>query len=203
KLAQIISSGEGLFPEELVDEFKKCRDSVPPEPFSVIRAVVEADLGAPLESVFTRFDTAPLASASIAQVHAATLRSGEEVVVKVQRPRVHDLVHRDIEVMAWLAPFLAGRIPVTALANPPALVELFAETITEELDCRLEAGNMLDVAGSFARLGQRGCVVPRPHPRLVTRRVLVMERLVGLAFDDVAGMRAAGIDTDAIIRTGM
>ncbi len=203
KLAQIISSGEGLFPEELVDEFKKCRDRVPPEPFSVIRAVVEADLGAPLESVFTRFDTAPLASASIAQVHAATLRSGEEVVVKVQRPRVHDLVHRDIEVMAWLAPFLVGRIPVTALANPPALVELFAETITEELDFRLEADNMLDVAGSFARLGQRGYVVPRPHPRLVTRRVLVMERLDGFAFDDVAGMRAAGIDTDAIIRTGM
>src|SRR5690606_26006111 len=70
-------------------------------------------------------------------------------------------------------------------------------------DFRLEADNMLDVAGSFARLGQRGYVVPRPHPRLVTRRVLVMERLDGFAFDDVAGMRAAGIDTDAIIRTGM
>lgn len=203
KLAQIISSGEGLFPEELVSEFKRCRDRVPPEPFAAVRRVVEEDLGRPLEEVFARFDRRPLAAASIAQVHAATLRSGEQVVVKVQRPSVAELVHRDIEVMAWLAPFLVGRIPVAALANPPALVELFAETITEELDFRVEAENMLDVARSFAELGQRGYVIPRPHPTLVTRRVLVMERLEGFAFDDVAGMRGAGVDTEAIVRTGM
>ena len=74
--------------------------------------------------------------------------------------------------MSWLAPHLVGRIPIAALANPPALVELFAETISEELDFRLEAQNMLDVARVLAELGQRGYVVPRPHPRLVTRRVL-------------------------------
>jgi ubiquinone biosynthesis protein len=203
KLAQIISSGEGLFPDELVSEFKKCRDQVPPERFSTIRAVVEAEFELPLEAVFAEFDHEPLAAASIAQVHAARLRTGEEVVVKVQRPQVRHLVHRDIEVMAWLAPFLVGRIPVTALANPPALVELFAHTITEELDFRLEAENMLDVAMSFAKLGQRGYVIPRPHPTLVTERVLVMERLDGYAFDDVAGLKDAGIDTEAIVRTGM
>lgn len=203
KLAQIISSGEGLFPEELVSEFKKCRDRVPPETFDDVRHVVEEDLGAPLDVLFDRFDTAPLASASIAQVHAARLHTGEEVVVKVQRPTVATVVHRDIEVMAWLAPFLVGRIPVAALANPPALVEVFAETITEELDFRVEAENMLDVARSFAALGQRGYVIPRPHPTLVTRRVLVMERLDGFAFDDVGGMKEAGLDTEAIVRTGM
>ena len=74
--------------------------------------------------------------------------------------------------MAWLAPHLVGRIPVAALANPPALVELFAETIVEELDFRLEAENMLDVATTFAALDQRAFVVPRPHPSLVTRRML-------------------------------
>jgi ubiquinone biosynthesis protein len=96
-----------------------------------------------------------------------------------------------------------GRIPIAALANPPALVELFAETIAEELDFRLEAENMLDVARTFAELDQRTYVVPRPHPELVTRRVLVMERLDGFSFDDVAGMRGAGVDTEAVIRTGM
>ena len=85
KLGQIISSGEGLFPAELVDEFKRCRDQVPAEPFDVVRAVVEADLGARLEDVFAEFDREPLAAASIAQVHAARLRTGEDVVVKVQR----------------------------------------------------------------------------------------------------------------------
>jgi len=203
KLAQIISSGEGLFPEELVNEFKKCRDQVPAQPFDVVRATVEEDLGAPLEEIFASFDETPLAAASIAQVHAAVLRTGEPVVVKVQRTTVATLVHKDIRVMAWLAPFLVGRLPFASLANPPALVELFAETISEELDFRLEAQNMLDVAASFVALGQRGYIVPRPHPELVTRRVLVMERLSGFAFDDVVAMKDAGVDTHEVVRTGM
>lgn len=203
KLGQIISSGEGLFPAELVEEFKRCRDQVPPVPFDTVRSVVEADLGGPLESVFASFDREPLAAASIAQVHLATLPGGEEVVVKVQRPVVSALVRRDLKVMAWLAPHLVGRIKVTALANPPALVELFAETIVEELDFRIEASNMIDVARVLRDLGQDGYVVPRPHPVLVAPRVLVMQRLSGFKFDDVAGMRGAGIDTEAVIRTGM
>jgi ubiquinone biosynthesis protein len=203
KLGQIISSGEGIFPEELVSEFKKCRDQVPPEPFNLVRQVVEEDLGRPLEEVFSRFHPAPLAAASIAQVHLATLRTGEEVVVKVQRPSVGELVHKDLRAMAWIAPFTVGRIPIAALANPPALVELFAETITEELDFRIEAQNMLDVARSFAELDQRDYVIPRPHPTLVTPRVLVMERLSGFKFDDVAGMKDAGVDTEQVVRTGM
>jgi ubiquinone biosynthesis protein len=105
--------------------------------------------------------------------------------------------------MAWLAPHLVGRIPVSALANPPALVELFAETIVEELDFRLEAANMLDIARVLRDLEQDAYVVPRPHPELVTRRVLVMERLSGFNFDDVVGMHDAGIDTEAVVRTGM
>jgi ubiquinone biosynthesis protein len=203
KLGQIISSGEGLFPAELVDEFKKCRDQVPPEPFELVRLTVEQDLGARLEDVFSSFEPTPLAAASIAQVHAATLRTGERVVVKVQRTTVSTLVRKDLRVMAWLAPHLVGRIPVAALANPPALVELFAETIIEELDFRVEAANMLDIATMLHDLGQERYVVPRPHPDLVTRRVLVMERVDGFNFDDVAGMQDAGIDTEDVVRTAM
>ena len=203
KLAQIISSGEGLFPAELVDEFKKCRDQVPPIAFDDVRRVIEEETGSSLEHTFTTFDRSPLAAASIAQVHVATLRTGEEVVVKVQRPVVSKLVRKDLRVMAWLAPHLVGRIKVSALANPPALVELFAETIVEELDFRIEASNMLDVAKVLKELKQDGYVIPRPHPTLVTRRVLVMQRLRGFKFDDVVGMKEAGIDTEAVIRTGM
>ena len=169
KLGQIISSGEGIFPPELVAEFIKCRDQVPSETFASVRSVVEWDLGAPLEEVFSSFDREPIAAASIAQVHAATLTDGTDVVVKVQRPSVDQLVHADLKVMAWLAPMLVGRIPVAALANPPALVEVFAHTISEELDFRIEAANMLDVARVFADLDQRQFVIPRPHPELVTR----------------------------------
>ena len=88
KLGQILSSGEGLFPEELVAEFRLCRDQVPAEPFAMVRHIVEADLGMPLEQLFAEFERAPVAAASVAQVHAARLRSGESVVVKVQRPDV-------------------------------------------------------------------------------------------------------------------
>ena len=203
KLGQIVSGGDGLFPEELVGEFKKLRDRVPAEPFRAVKEIVESELGRPLDEVFASFDTEPLAAASIAQVHAATLRTGESVVVKVQRPTVAKRVREDLRALAWLGPRMVGRIPVAALANPPALVELFAETIVEELDFRLEAENMLDVARALAKIGIRETVVPRPHPRLVTRRVLVMERLTGFQFEDAAGMQAAGIDTSAVLRSGL
>ena len=203
KLAQIISSGEGLFPTELVNEFKKCRDQVPPQSWDTVKLIVEQDLGARLEDVFASFEQQSLAAASIAQVHRATLLTGEDVVVKVQRAQVSELVRRDLRVMAWIAPFMIGRIKVAALANPPALVELFAETIVEELDFRMEASNMIDVSIMLHDLNQDAYIVPRPHPTLVKRRVLVMERLQGFNFDDVEGMQAAGIDTEQVIKAGM
>jgi ubiquinone biosynthesis protein len=203
KLGQILSSGEGIFPPELVGEFKLLRDRVPAERFSDVREVVESDFGRPLDEIFAEFSTEPVAAASIAQVHRARLVTGEEVVVKVQRPRVAELVHHDLAVMSFIAPFLVGRIPVAVLANPPALIELFAETIVEELDFRLESENMLDIAEVLATTGQRAIVVPRPHPRLITRRVIVMERLDGYAWDDVASMRAAGIDTERVLHAAV
>ena len=186
-----------------MEEFRLLRDRVAPEPFSTVRRTIEEDLGRPLAEVFVSFDRVPIASASIAQVHAATLRTGERVVVKVQRRSVASLVRLDIAAMSWIAPMLVGRIPITALTNPPALVELFAETIVEELDFRLEAQNMLDIAAVFAATGERFIVVPRPHPRLVTRRVLVMEQLHGFAWGNATGMRAAGIDTAAVLRSSL
>ncbi len=203
KVGQILSSGEGMFPEELVAEFRLCRDQVPAESFDVVRRTVEEDLGRPLGELFSVFDPVPIAAASIAQVHAARLRSGEDVVVKVQRPQIGVLVRHDLAVMSWLAPLLVGRIPVAALANPPALVDVFAETITEELDFRLEAQNMLDVARVLVETDQHALVVPRPHPDLVTRRVLVMERLDGYAWGDTSTMRAAGIDTEAVLSSAL
>jgi ubiquinone biosynthesis protein len=200
KLGQIISSGEGIFPDELVSEFRHLRDRVPAEPFATVRAIIEDDLGRPLDAVFSHIEETPRAAASIAQVHDATLVTGEQVVVKVQRPTVAQLVRKDLAAMSWIAPALIGRIPVAALANPPALVDLFAETIVEELDFRLEAENMLDIARVLAESDQRAIVVPRPHPTLVTRRVLVMERLDGFSYEDVAGMREAGVDTAAVVR---
>ncbi|MCX8072911.1 MAG: AarF/UbiB family protein [Candidatus Binatia bacterium] len=201
KLGQILSSGHGIFPDELVSAFRTLRDRVTPEPFSAVRRVLEEDLGSSLEDVFASFAAEPMAAASIAQVHQARLRTGEHVVVKIQRPQVAHLVRQDLQAMAWIAPWLVGRIPVAALANPPALVELFAETILEELDFRLEAANMLDIAALLAATGQRNIIVPRPHPIYVTERVLVMEQIDGMPYEQADAVRAAGIDTAALLRT--
>ena len=203
KLAQIISAGEGLFPDPLVEQMKLCRDRVRPEPFETVKQVIEEDFGKRLDELFLVFDPQSIAAASIAQVHRARLRDGTPVVVKVQRSTGQQRVRSDLEVLSWLAPMLIGRIPVTALANPPALVELFAETIVEELDFRLEAENLLDVAGVLRELGQTDWVVPRPHPELVTERVLVMEQVDGFRFEDVSAIRDAGVDTHRVVRNVM
>jgi len=203
KLGQIVASAEGMLPSELVEEFKRCRDEVPPETFETIRRVVETDLGATIEDLFQSFERVPIAAASIAQVHAARLRTGEDVVVKVQRPSVAKVVPVDLRTMAWLAPILVKRVPQLALMNLSAYIELFAETIVEELDFRLEAQNMLDIAAVLAKTAQRAVVVPRPHGDLVTKRVLVMERLAGFKIDDDVGMRDAGIDPSAVFTSLM
>ena len=204
KLGQIIASGDGVFPAELVAEFKWCRDQVTPEPWPVVERVLTEELGGPLSTAFASVERTPAGRRLHrpgARRHAAATAPPSWSRCSARRCRTR--VRQDLAVMAWLAPHLVGRIPVAALANPPALVELFAETIVEELDFRLEAENMLDVASTFAALDQRDFVVPRPHPTLVTRRMLVMERLDGFHFGDVEGMRAAGIDTEAVVRAGM
>jgi ubiquinone biosynthesis protein len=200
KLGQILSAGEGIFPEEVVSQFRLLRDRVPAEPFEMVRETLESELAGPLEETFSHIEHTPIAAASIAQVHRAVLRTGEEVVVKVQRRNVASLVRHDLAVMSFIAPLLVGRIPVAALANPPALIELFAETIVEELDFRLEADSMLDIGRVLALTNQRSIIVPRPHPVLVTRRMLVMECLSGYSWGEVDAMKDAGIATAEVLR---
>jgi len=199
KLGQVISSGEGILPEELVHELRFLRDQVAAEPFDVVQHLIEAELGRPLAEVFESFDEHATAAASIAQVHMAVLRTGEAVAVKVRRPDIQRLVAGDLAVMSWIAPLLTRRIDLLRLVNLPAVIELFAETIVEELDFRLEADNMLAISDVLARSGQTSIVVPRPHLGLVTPGLLVMERMAGFAFDDVAGMRSAAVDTRAVL----
>ncbi|MDE0803928.1 MAG: AarF/UbiB family protein [Acidimicrobiales bacterium] len=198
KLGQIVSTGSGVFPPDMVAEFAHCRDDVPPESFRSVRRTIERELGGPVDETFESIDERPLAAGSVAQVYAARLHSGQDVVVKVLRRGIGALVRDDLATMAWMVRHVVGRLRVARLANPKAVLEVFAETILEELDLRLEADNMLDVARALGESVDRRVLVPRPHPELVTRRVLVMERMEGFAFDDASSVRAAAITPELL-----
>ena len=132
-----------------------------------------------MDQSFESFDRQPFAAASIAQVHAAVLNDGSEVVVKVQRPAIHKKVVRDLRVLAWIAPRLVGKIPVAALANPPALVQLFAETISEELDFELEVANLFEIRRALMTGDKGRWIAPEPNLDMTTTRVIVMSRVSG------------------------
>jgi ubiquinone biosynthesis protein len=202
KLGQLISGGAGLFPDRLIEEFTGFRDRMPAEDFDHVRRVLNEELPGG-EAAFAWLDPVPLAAASIAQVHAATLHDGREVVIKVQRPDVARRIESDLAWLATAANLLDRYVPPARTGNLPGIIGYFADTLAEELDFRLEAENMLDVAEAVARSAEAGGVaVPRPHAALVTRRVLVMERLHGFDSTDHEGIAAAGIDTEAMLRAG-
>ena len=179
KLAQLISAAEGVFPQALVDECSRCRDQAKASNWRKIRRIIRKDLGR-TSDVFATFEEKPFAAASIAQVHNAVLLDGSDVVVKIQRPAIHKKVVRDLRVLAWVAPRLVGKIPVAALTNPPALVQLFAETISEELDFRLEVANLFEIRRALATGGRGRWVAPEPLLELTSARVIVMSRVTGI-----------------------
>ena len=174
KLGQFASTRRDLLPAAWVDALSRLQDSVPPLPYDDIRAVVEKELGAPIGEKFGRFDKEPLAAASLAQVHAATLADGTRVAVKVQVPGVEDLMDADIllfQLLDQTARELWRDLDTGALVNE------LARSVREELDYRLEAKNARDVAAAVA--GEPSLRVPRIHDELSTAHVLTMERIDG------------------------
>jgi ubiquinone biosynthesis protein len=165
---------------------------VPPEPWEPVRAQIEAELGAPLEELFATFDPIPIAAASLAQVHAATLSDGSEVVVKVQRPGIETTIETDLEIIFDLARLLQARTPLRELYDLPEIAEDFATTLWAELDYRREGRNADRFRTNFA--DESYLYIPRIYWDYTTRRVLVLERLDGIKIDDVDALDSEGYD---------
>jgi len=198
KLGQLIAAGEGIFPDELVSACRELHDRVRAERPRSVRKTLTEQFGPRWQDVLA-LDPAPLAAASIAQTHLAELADGTRAVVKIRRRGVDRRVERDVRALTVLAPVLVGRIPVAALANPPALIDLFARCVGEELDFTVEAANACDVARVLARYGTGGVVVPRPHPVLVRPGAMVLEYVPGDRIDRASV--DAGIDGARIVDT--
>ncbi|MCA9551264.1 MAG: hypothetical protein KC933_14605 [Myxococcales bacterium] len=182
KLGQILSTRPDLIPAELCDQLKKLQDDVVPITAAEARGVLEASLGRGVDQVFTRFDDAHLASASIAQVHTATLDDGSEVVVKIQRPRIRTVIERDIELLYILAKAIERSIPEARIYSPVGLVSEFDRAMTAELDFTREADHAERFLQAFAH--DETARFPVIYKEASGKRVLTMERLDGKKLSD-------------------
>ena len=202
KLGQLVASSQGLFPERYCLEFRKCLDRVRPFAFAEVERTLREDLDRDASETFESIDPKPLASASIAQVHAAKLRDGQDVVIKVQRPNIARLVEADLRVLKVMARAMS-MLPMGDLANPRGIVEDFESNIREELDFRREAANMKEFNGIMTEHGQAKVAAPKPIDELTTERVLVMERFFGHRVDDVEKLKASNVDGEETLLLGM
>ncbi len=201
KFGQVISTRPDLLPEDIFEELVKLQDQVPPFPGEQAERMVAEALGAPLNSHFSRFDTQPIASASVAQVHIAQLHDGTEVAVKVLRPGVEAAIERDLELMYLLARLAHRYLPDGPRLRPVEVVDQFRRTIHNELDMRREAANASQLKANFA--GSSLLYVPTVYWELTRRQVLVMERIHGIPVSNIDALKAAGIDLKRLSHNGV
>lgn len=205
KFGQLLSSRSDVLPEGVLVEMTRLQDTASPVSVGVVRGVIERELGAPVEQVFESFDPVELGSASIGQVHRATLAGGEEVAVKVQRPDARGRVESDLELMRDLASFIHHRFGDSTIVDVRGLVAEFEVVIRRELDYDAEARNAHRFAANFS---DTPVVIPGVYSGYSTGRVLTMEYVAGTRFHDITPLsllpserrRIAGMGADAIFR---
>ena len=200
KLGQVLSTRPDLVGPEMARELAHLQIAAPADPPETVRATIEAEFGKPLGELFAQFEEAPLASASIAQVHVARLHSGEQVVVKVQHAGIVDKIMPDLDILAGLAELAEKHSTQIRLYQPAALVRQFRRTLLRELDFTFERRHLEDFAKNFAR--DDTVHFPRAYGAFSSRRVLTMERLEGILGTDAAALAASGADLNEFARRG-
>ena len=200
KFGQVLSTRRDLVGSALADELAELQGNVPADPFEVTRDTIEKELGRPVPEVFPHFDPVPLASASIGQVHRATLHDGRQVVVKVQHPGITRRVENDLSIMAELAGLAERFLPDLRAYRPVAVVDEFRRVLLRELDFRRELRNLQLFRQAFA--ADPGVAVPEPYPAFSTGRVLTMDFLDGVPFTHLGKVKSAGGDLDDLAARG-
>ncbi len=201
KAGQVLSTRRDLIPEDIADQLSLLQDQVPPFPGSQARAIVEASLGRPLDALYAHFDEEPLASASIAQVHAARLPDGEDVVVKVLRPGIEKRIRRDVDLLRALGELAQRWHPNADKIRPLDVVAEIEKTLENELDLQREGANASLLKRNFE--GSDELTVPAVFWDYTNARVLTLERLHGVPADDIEAIDAAGIDRRALAAMGV
>lgn len=201
KLAQILSSRPDLITKSYADEFKKLQDNVPPFPADEAKKIIETELNVSLKDIFAEFDVIPAAAASIAQVHNATLKTGEKVIVKIQRPGIREQIETDIAILGTIARLMTRHIPESRIFNPEGIVDEFARTVKKELDFNAEARNAQRFKRNFA--GNSGICIPSVYTDILSEKIIVMDRLEGVRIDDIDGIESLDIDRSELAKRGV
>jgi len=201
KLGQLMSTRADIFPPQYISELAKLQDRVPPVSFRKIQAVIEDELGRPLEELFEEFSTESLAAASVAQVHAAVLFDGQKVAVKIVRPGIEKKIREDIRLMYYFAEKIEKASELARMVGATNLVKEFERTIFKELDMLIEAGSMEKFSANFEAVDE--IVIPEVYWDYTTRSVLVMAHIDGIKMDQVPQIEAHGIDPKEVALIGL
>ncbi len=201
KFGQILSTRQDLLPDDIARELAKLQDRVPPFAGEHAQQIIERAFQQPVSELFHRFDAQPLASASIAQVHAATLKSGEDVVVKVLRPGVEKVIARDVSLLHYIAGLAERYWRDGRRLRPGEVVAEFEKTLCEELDLLREAGNASQLRRNFSASGL--LYVPEVYWPYCRRNVMTMERIYGVPVNDIEALRRSGIDLKSLSERGV
>ena len=199
KMGQLLSTRRDLIPPELLDQLTALQDRVSPFDSRLAMTRIEQALGAPVTSLFARFDLVPLAAASIAQVHTAALSDGREVVVKVTRPGIDQQIVRDFEVLRSVARWLESRHEAARALHLMTVIEDYRRVILDELDLTVEASNTMQMRRNFE--GSRLMYVPEVYQ--ATPTVMVAERITGVPISDIATFERLGMDRAYLAETGL
>jgi ubiquinone biosynthesis protein len=201
KFGQAVSTRRDLLPADIADELARLQDRVPPFPGAAARRIVEQALGRRVQDIFAAFDESPLAAASIAQVHVARLPDGKEVVVKVLRPDMHEIIARDLAVLHTLAQLAQRYWRESRRLRPIEVVDEYEKTILDELDLMREAANAAQLKRNFT--GSQLLYVPEVYWDYCRVNVMVMERIHGVPISDIERLRAAGTDLKKLAENGV
>ncbi|MFN2104710.1 MAG: ubiquinone biosynthesis regulatory protein kinase UbiB [Candidatus Promineifilaceae bacterium] len=201
KFGQILSTRRDLLPDDIAEELARLQDRVPPFPGARAKAMIEAAEGQSVDEVFLSFEETPLASASIAQVHAARLHDGTEVVVKVLRPNVRQHIRRDVSLLRTVAGMAEHYWKESRRLRPCEVIAEFEKTLYDELDLLREAANASQLRRNFKGSGM--LYVPEIYWAYCRPNVMVMERISGISVSDTVALRASGIDLKSLSERGV
>lgn len=187
KLGQLIASSPGLFPKNYVRQMQKCLDKTKPTPFEEIEKILSREFQGRHREIFSHIEETPIASASIAQVHGATLSGGIPVALKIQKPGIEEILTADMNLL-YVASFVFEKILARNSVGLTDMVKLLQETTFAELDFLQEAQNIKEFSLFLEKIGEERVVVPRVYPQYSTRRIITMERLYGHPITDLAAI---------------